>query len=305
MLKALEIVAVLAAIVFAVTLFGLIVLYSSQPSNEPEQQQSSEKYEPGQDKREFSKSFWLRTTQDPVAFFTLWLAIFTMILSAVAVLQIKFLVRSEGIAINTAQAAKDSAAARQSSEAVGNVERPYIFVIAKPVTLAPKDGPDDQSPQISYTATNMGRVPAVVRLIYSVCKLVEKLDSQQTVDAAKFRPALTAIQAGLTNSEFPICTFEKPITAEDWADIRADKKMTVFEAIFAYEGALDSTYITSLAYKIDLFSGHAFVIGGSARNYDQKQQGRLSETGKITFPKVSVSPVPEPPPPANSTLPNQ
>ncbi len=38
--------------------------------------------------------------------------------------------------------------------------------------------------------------------------------------------------------------------------------MTVFEAIFAYEGALDFTYITSLAYKIDLFSGHSFVIGG-------------------------------------------
>jgi hypothetical protein len=76
MLKSLEIVAVLAAIVFAVALAGLIVMYSSQPSNEPEQQQQSEKHEPSQEKREYSKSFWQRTTQDPIAFFTLWLAIF-------------------------------------------------------------------------------------------------------------------------------------------------------------------------------------------------------------------------------------
>jgi hypothetical protein len=160
MLKALEIVAVLAAIVFAVALVGLIILYSSQPPNEPEQQQHSEKYEASQQKRELSKSFWQRTTEDPIAFFTLWLAIFTMILSAVAVIQIKFLVRAEGIATKTAQAAKDSAtAASNSVMAFVDSERGRMFV--SEIKLIKKDANDPQ-PTIDYSFVNGGRGTVIV-----------------------------------------------------------------------------------------------------------------------------------------------
>jgi hypothetical protein len=101
-------------------------MYSSHQPDEPEQQQYSEKYESSQEKREQSKSFWQRTTEDPIAFFTLWLAIFTMILSAVAVIQIKFLVRAEGIATKTAQAAKDSAEVAKQS--LVTVQRAFVFI---------------------------------------------------------------------------------------------------------------------------------------------------------------------------------
>ncbi|MGA7384755.1 MAG: hypothetical protein WBW81_08730 [Methylocella sp.] len=157
MLKALEIVAVLCAAVFAVALFCLIILYSSQPSSEPKQQQSSEKYETGQNKRELRESFWQRTTQDPIAFFTLWLAIFTMILSAVAVLQIKFLVRGEGIADKTAQAAKDSAdvAKRTFTE----LERPYIFIDPPKFVPSPING---NPANVQYLLKNYGRTPGIL-----------------------------------------------------------------------------------------------------------------------------------------------
>jgi hypothetical protein len=105
MQKALEIAAFFAAILFFLALVGLIVLYSSKPAPEPTQQQGSEQHESKDEGAKEGKSFWQRTTEDPVAFFTLWLVVFTAVLSGVAVIQIKFLVRSEGIAEKTADAA--------------------------------------------------------------------------------------------------------------------------------------------------------------------------------------------------------
>lgn len=159
MLKTFEFAAVLAALVFAVALVGLMVLYSSQPSYAPEQQQSSENYDPSQEKREQSKSFWERTTQDPVAFFTLWLAIFTMVLSAVAVIQIKFLIRAEGITTKTAQAAKDSAEAAKeavtlSDKTAGRQLRAYVSADKGVITI------EGTKIECFFSLKNSGQTPA-------------------------------------------------------------------------------------------------------------------------------------------------
>jgi hypothetical protein len=65
----------------------------------------------------------------------------------------------------SAIAAKNAAiAAKQSSDAVGNIERPYLFIQAHPSKTVPKDGPypdTDTSPTIGYSVMNIGRAPAV------------------------------------------------------------------------------------------------------------------------------------------------
>src|SRR5476649_1588741 len=110
MLKILEYLAIGSAVAFAVCLIALMFFYGS-PSAAPQspQQQSAEENKPVQNRSEAEKPFWEKATTDPVAAFTLFLVIFTAILSAVGVIQLKMLTRAETVAEKTAQAAKDSA----------------------------------------------------------------------------------------------------------------------------------------------------------------------------------------------------
>jgi hypothetical protein len=302
MLRAFQIAVILAAAVLFLSMLG-IGFYSSPPSNNPTNQQTIEQ-KPGnqeQEDRMRRPTFWQWLFPDAISVFTFWLAISTVGLGIIAIIQLGFLNRQETIIADMATAAKNSAdAAKQSADTVVNVERPYIFVAAKPVSVVPKDGPDQPAPKISYSVTNMRRVPAVIRLLYAQCTLIETLSPKQTVDRSKFRTALTAIGGGLTNLNWPVCEFEKPFTAEDWVGLRSGKKIAIFEAAFVYEGALDFTYVTSLAYRIDLFTGDAFAIGGSPYNYDESERGRFSKTDKMTFSKMIFS---QPTP--SSTQPNR
>jgi hypothetical protein len=157
-LKVLEYSALTAAIVFAVALIGMMVLYSSQPTQEPTYQQSAEKHDAGQHAGERDKSFWQRVTKDPVAFFTMWLVIFTAVLSGVAVVQLKLLGRAETVAEKSANAAKESAdVARQALIATqrawvrpkASVTGPLIF------------DQNGASTSIGFEITNIGSSPAL------------------------------------------------------------------------------------------------------------------------------------------------
>jgi hypothetical protein len=253
MLRALEIVAVLAAVVFAVALLCLIVLYSSPPSNEPKQQQSSEKYEPGQKKRELSESFWQRTTHDPVAFFTLWLAIFTMILSAVAVIQIKFLVRGEGIAANTAQAAKNSADV--AKQTLISAQRAWIRIdqigLGGGGLAIDKNG---ASVSISFKITNIGNSPALNVSPYAWLVVIKSggpfplQEQQRRCEEIRNQP----MSSGVTL--FPNESFPSNIGVSGWslgtnasrediekgAEVSADKKQIMLSVV----GCIDYTFPT-------------------------------------------------------------
>jgi hypothetical protein len=232
-------------------------------------------------------------SDEALARYTLWLTIFTAVLAFVALVQIGFLITADQTAADAAEAAKNSAeAAKQSANAVVNVERPFFFVLAKPVATVPKDATDQAAPNIAYTITNMGRVPAIIHLLYADCRLLDVLPPKQTIDGNKIRPGLMAIGAGALHADTPQCEFDKRFTPEDWNDIRLGKKAAIFEAIFAYEGALDFTYVTSVLYRIDLFTGQAFAFGGSAYNYDDVIPGRLSKTDRMIFSRAVFSNVP-------------
>jgi len=69
----------------------------------------------------------------------------------------------------SAKAAIDSArAAKQSSDSVANIERPYLFILPKPSKNVPREGPfppSEQTPTIIFTITDLGRVPAIIRSV--------------------------------------------------------------------------------------------------------------------------------------------
>lgn len=96
--------ALIAAIVFVEWLVHL-----RQPPHEPRQQQETHDQPSVQTEREQRESYWQRTKKDPIAFYTLCLAIFTFVLSVVAVFQIRLMYRAEDTSTKAADAAEKAA----------------------------------------------------------------------------------------------------------------------------------------------------------------------------------------------------
>lgn len=131
MLKVFEYSAIIAASIFAVALIGLVVLYSSQPPHEP-QQQSAHELLTGQQQRGHPESFWRRTMEDPIALYTLVLAIFTGLLALIAVLQIRLMNQAEYTSTQAANAAQKSAEIAERALIAGQ----RAFVAFSSVTTA-------------------------------------------------------------------------------------------------------------------------------------------------------------------------
>src|SRR3954454_8479991 len=95
----------------------------SQPPTPPgyavNQAQTNNKDSSEQVKGEDGKTFRQRTTEDPVAFFTLCLVVFTAVLAFSTI----------GLWLVTGTAAR---AARDSADALPNLERAYIFIEIDP-----------------------------------------------------------------------------------------------------------------------------------------------------------------------------
>lgn len=94
---------------FAALVFLEWLVRSRQPPQEPRQQQPACKYPNDQTKCEERKSFWQRTKTDPIALYTLVLAIFTGLLALVAVFQIILMFRAETTSTKAADAAEKAA----------------------------------------------------------------------------------------------------------------------------------------------------------------------------------------------------
>ncbi len=164
MLKIVEYTALTAALGFVVCLFVLMFFYSSpSPSTETPQQQHTEKHESKNDRGETNKSIWERARTDPVAFFTLWLVVFTAVLSSVGVIQLKLLTRAETVAEKTANAAKESAdaardAVRLSANTAERQPRAYVALQSGSVIHATVDNVPGF--RVTVQLRNFGLTPA-------------------------------------------------------------------------------------------------------------------------------------------------
>jgi hypothetical protein len=157
MLKIFEYLAIGAAIVFAVCLVALMFFYGSpSPSPHPPQQRTEEN-KAVKAQSEAAKPFWEKATTDPVAAFTLFLVIFTAVLSAVGVIQLNMLNRAETVAEKSAQAAKDSADV--ASKTLIATQRPWVY---PEVSVRSDLAFNDEGAKVTfgYVLRNSGNTPA-------------------------------------------------------------------------------------------------------------------------------------------------
>ena len=185
-------------------------------------------------------------------------------------------------------------AAKQSAETTVALERPSFFVLVKVDGTAPKDRPFDSvaTPTLSYTITNMGRVPGLLRTVYVRCYLQrEKFPDRPIVDTSQMHMTQNAIAAGLTGPGYPPCQFDEPFSKQDWLDIANSKAVPVYTAILIYEGPLDYTYVDTVSYRVDPFVGGAiYPLGMQNYTNEQASQGRVSKGAALNLPNVIWKP---------------
>jgi hypothetical protein len=115
--------------------------------------------------RERLSIIWERTWDDPVAFYTFVLGIFTASLATVAAFQIYFLIRADK---TTRIAAK---AAEKSAETLPSLERAHIFIIPSLMRVSIPARGIDRSPiqngkaMVTYKFVNHGKTPAVIKSV--------------------------------------------------------------------------------------------------------------------------------------------
>lgn len=177
-------------------------------------------------------------------------------------------------------------AAKASSDSIASIERPYIFISAKPTRLVERSTVSNIAPDISYSLVNMGRVPAVIRLLYVQCFVTQELNTTPSFSLKKFKLAQSVISAGSTVNNLPNCALDAPLSENDWADIGNGNKSIIFISIILYDGALDYTYSSMTTYKIDPFTGDIFAIGGNIYNREDSARGRISNGAPNPLPNL-------------------
>jgi hypothetical protein len=112
------------------------------------------------------ENIWQRTMEDPVAFFTGLLALFTLLLVLISSIQIGFLIRADRTSARNSKAAENAAIAAQYSADVANRAlianqrawvRPEVTISDQPLIF----GEVSASTSISFRLTNVGNTPAV------------------------------------------------------------------------------------------------------------------------------------------------
>jgi|SRR5581483_1355943 len=140
-----------------VCVFAMGMLFSSQPSNEPKREQSPNKAEAHSAEYPFVR-FWNWTSHDPVAFYTFVLAIFTGVLGATAIVQIRYLRKAD----ETARLAAD--AANLSAKAAIAIELPIIRVEPQMIGFGAARHEDNSVTEYAFvsslTFSNLGRTKA-------------------------------------------------------------------------------------------------------------------------------------------------
>lgn len=164
----------IGAFVIVVIFLGLVLWRSLFPSDQTKdygnsaqaQQQNAAKSNKG----ETGETLWQRTTNDPVAFFTLWLAVFTSLLVLVSTFQIGFLISANRTAAKAAKAAENAANAAIESNSISRTamiaeQRPWVSVdaeVAGPLAFSAEgwDAGVRWHIPLKYRLHNLGKTPA-------------------------------------------------------------------------------------------------------------------------------------------------
>jgi len=235
MLRLWEGIALGAAVVFAAAIVVLMVGYSSQRPQEKPNKEVTEQYEAKYQEGEQSESLWQRTLRDPVAFFTFWLMIFTAVLGATAVFQLKALGRAEQISSDAAKAAKDAAVATRDAVTLARETsqrqlRAYVSVTGATIT----NFGSEQPVQAAVDIQNTGQTPAY------------KMTGKTLITTREFPisnplPDMQVDNAAMDLGPGAVFTLRigtaRPLTAQENATVRAGTLAIYVYGVIRYEDA--------------------------------------------------------------------
>jgi hypothetical protein len=198
--KRLAVLWILFAAVMGFAVGGSVV--SSQPSQFPEHNQTADQPEKKINGNREEKPIW--KPNDPVSAYTFVLAIFTGLLVLVSAVQIRFLIRAEGIAKSNADAALLNAKAVMSAE--GAVIYPIIKFDNLKMRITSMGGVDREEmlgPFVNYCFKNYGKTPATLESVMHGMDYFEKPSKLRTMHAVDDRP-LEIIGPGDEGGEFRV-----------------------------------------------------------------------------------------------------
>lgn len=192
-------------------------------------------------------------------------------------------------AAEAASAAKISAtSASKSAEAFVEIERPRL-VLASANIIQPQ-GPTDPHPYIGYSFVNMGRMPAVIRLIYKECLIADSLPDYQEIKKSKFSVVQITLAPNtpmpVDDKRISICSFDLEVTEDDYRAVAENRKYIILKLMTAYDGAFSAGYTFSTAVIIAIGKGATNVIGGDAYNYEQKSDVPVHKRDPFPPPKI-------------------
>jgi hypothetical protein len=147
----------IAVSVAFVLLAAWLLVGSLQPSPLPSQGQSTTEHSTEQNKGGIRETWWQRAINDPTAFFTLWVAVFTAVLSVSTIGLLRATRRSTNIA----------------ERALTDLERPWLF--HEGTAIEWRGQPGGSSPTnnfwINFKFKNVGRAPALTEeCLFQVCE---------------------------------------------------------------------------------------------------------------------------------------
>ena len=122
----------IAAFISFIWVFGLTAWFTNE-ARYPTRPDNCTHNAQVDNQHEMCGSLWHRTLNDPVAFFTFWLAIFSAVLTGVSLIQMWFVSRADKTARIAADAAKDSAAAATEAADISKTallvtQRAFVFL---------------------------------------------------------------------------------------------------------------------------------------------------------------------------------
>jgi hypothetical protein len=154
---------------FVCLVFGFVgaARYSSQHSTKPIHNQRADKSPNQRTYYNPFTAFWDWTTHDAVSFYTSVLAIFTGVLGATAIVQIRYLRRADETARVTAKAARDAAEVAAKSANVSLLAlRPWVSCKVKIIGDLIYRANGDPCIAIRFTLKNKGHSPAMGVQLY-------------------------------------------------------------------------------------------------------------------------------------------
>ena len=243
---------------------------SSEIPDQPSIQTPPSSDEPAKALREKSSILWEKTWNDPVAFFTLVLALFSGILVVVSFVQIHFLINADGISEKSAKAATEAAqAAKLNADALMKAEGAQLWMDEVKVHGI-RTNPS--ALKLTYVVRNFGNSPGWVHHKPMNVFIGATLPPQRQLDEMGAPDNIFVPSKHFTSGESTIPT----VLAQPVVDALLAPNPTIFMFIYGsinYRDVFGKEHLAGFAYQIRFGSGdvsESFPIAGNEIYWDHQ-----------------------------------